>query len=259
MSLLLALTAGGGPTYTLTALGGTYTYTGGSSNLLRGRTLTADGATYTYTGGAANLLRGRTLTADGGVYSYSGGAANLLRGRTLTAEGGTYAYTGGGANFVYTPVGAATYTLTAEGGMYAYTGGDALFGYAQAAQQATPGRRRPLWLPNQTRGETEEEAYARRVAQGIIVEVPRETLVVSQDAGAALYIAQLRSNIARNTQAINQYRAIVAGNRSKAARAEASRIRKEISALEAIGQAYEQEIVDTDVAFVAAVLLSLPD
>lgn len=41
-------------------------------------TLTAEGGTYTYSGNNANLLYNRVLVAEGGTYSYSGNDANLI-------------------------------------------------------------------------------------------------------------------------------------------------------------------------------------
>jgi hypothetical protein len=69
--------------YTLTAAGGTYSYSGNNANLLFNRAIAADTGTYSYTGNNANLTYtpasgAYTLIADGGVYSYSGNGANLI-------------------------------------------------------------------------------------------------------------------------------------------------------------------------------------
>ncbi len=97
-------------------------------------TLSADGGTYSYSGNDANLIYtptgSYTLTADGGVYSYSGNNSDLRYSRVLVADGGTYSYSGNNANLVYTPSGA--YTLIAEGGTYTYSGNDANLIYSGA-------------------------------------------------------------------------------------------------------------------------------
>lgn len=116
---------GGGPTYTLDATGGTYSYSGAAAGLVFGRVLGATGGTYAYSGTAANLLRGFNLAASGGVYSYSGTAAALTAGRVLPAAGATYAYTGQDATLTYSP--ANTYVLVAGGGTYSYTGPNVTF------------------------------------------------------------------------------------------------------------------------------------
>ena len=73
-------------------------------------TLTADGGTYTYSGNDANLTytpaaAGYTLVADGGVYSYSGNNANLIYTTSgafvLQADGGVYSYSGNDANLSF--------------------------------------------------------------------------------------------------------------------------------------------------------------
>jgi hypothetical protein len=98
-----AAVGGGGPTYTLTA----------------------DSGTFSYTGGDASFVFTRKLAADSGTFAYTGGAAGLAFNRVLSAESGTFAYTGGDATLTYTPVGGITYTLAAESGTFSYTGGDA--------------------------------------------------------------------------------------------------------------------------------------
>ena len=119
--------AASGPTYTLTASGGSYTDTGGTAGLVAGRKIVASGGGYTHTGGTAALQAGRKLAASGGAFTETGGTAGLVVGRKLVADGGAYAFTGGDANLVYTPVGGATYTLSASGGTFALTGGDVAF------------------------------------------------------------------------------------------------------------------------------------
>ena len=121
------VSAGVGPTYTLTADGGAYTNTGGTAGLVAGRKIVASGGSYTHTGGTAGLQAGRKLVASGGDFTETGGTAGLVVGRKLAADGGAYAFTGGDANLVYTPVGGATYTLSASGGTFALTGGDVAF------------------------------------------------------------------------------------------------------------------------------------
>jgi hypothetical protein len=128
----LVSAAGAGDDYTLTAEGGTFTYSGGSAGLVFGRVLGANGGTYTYSGTAASLLRRFNLSAEGGTYTYTGGAAGLVAGRVLGANGGSYSYTGQDATLTYTPVG--SYSLTAEAATYSYSGGNASLVYGRVLQ-----------------------------------------------------------------------------------------------------------------------------
>ena len=125
---------GSGATYTLTADGGTFSYSGGVASTLYGRILSADGGTFAYSGGAASTLYNRLLTAAGGAFSYSGASATLTYTTagvvyTLNADGGVFGYTGAAASLL------ANRLLTADGGSFTYSGGNAEFdfnGYPQA-------------------------------------------------------------------------------------------------------------------------------
>lgn len=88
-------------------------------------TLTADAGSYTWSGAAAGLTVARKLTAGAGSYAWAGGDATLAVGRKLTAEAGAYSWTGGDATFTYTPAG-VTYTLIADAGAYVFSGADAV-------------------------------------------------------------------------------------------------------------------------------------
>ena len=68
-----------GPTYTLSAASGTFSYSGGDVGLAFNRVLAAASGTLSYTGGDATFSRGRTLSAAGGTFAYSGGDASFLR------------------------------------------------------------------------------------------------------------------------------------------------------------------------------------
>lgn len=139
-----------GATYQLTALGGTFTYSGQTAALNRGFKLAAQGGIYSYTGASANLsyttatiyrldalgasysyagasaslLRGFVLDAQGGAYSYAGASTSLLRGFKLAANGGAYSYAGASASLTYVS-GPTVYRLTALGVTYVYSGGAA--------------------------------------------------------------------------------------------------------------------------------------
>jgi hypothetical protein len=80
--------------YTLVADVGTYTLTGQSARLLRGRTVTGAVGTYALTGQAARLLAGKKVTAALGTYSVSGQAAALRATRRVIAAQGSYALNG---------------------------------------------------------------------------------------------------------------------------------------------------------------------
>ena len=138
-----------GATYQLTALGGTFSYSGAQASLLRRfrlqtlgasyaysgasanltyvpvgtvYTLTALGGSFAYSGGSANVRVNRKLVAQGGSCNYSGAQASLLRRFRLAANGGAYAYSGGSANLTYNQL-PGIYRLTALGSTYTYTGG----------------------------------------------------------------------------------------------------------------------------------------
>jgi hypothetical protein len=94
-----------GATYQLTALGGTFSYSGAQASLLRRFKLQTLGATYAYIGASANLTyvptgTVYTLTALGGSFAYSGGSANVRANRKLIAQGGNYSYSGGQASLL---------------------------------------------------------------------------------------------------------------------------------------------------------------
>lgn len=112
---------GFGATYTLTADGGSWSYSGGDSALAFNRKLIADGASWSYQGVSAQLAYNRVLSADGGSYTYTGGEATLTYTTagatyTLTAEGGSWTCAGGSASLAYDRV------MQAEGGAYQYSG-----------------------------------------------------------------------------------------------------------------------------------------
>jgi hypothetical protein len=132
-----------GATYQLTALGGTFSYSGAQASLLRNFKLQTLGATYAYSGAPANLTyvptgTVYTLTALGGSFSYSGGQASLLRRFRLTANGGAYAYSGGSANLTYNQL-PGVYRLTALGATYTYAGGIAAMTATGVTPMASPG------------------------------------------------------------------------------------------------------------------------
>lgn len=122
MSLLLALTAGGGgTTYTLTAQAGSYAISGQAATITRSRLITAQAGAYTYTGQSATITRSRLITAQAGAYTYTGQSATITRSRYIAAQAGAYTYTGQDATITYIPS-ATVYTLTALPGAYSYTG-----------------------------------------------------------------------------------------------------------------------------------------
>ena len=112
---------GFGATYTLTAQGGTFSYSGASADL----TYTTSGTVY-------------TMTALGGSFSYSGGSVSLLRGFTVVAQGGSFSYAGGSADLTYVG-GPVAYRLTALGATYVYSGRAAILTASGVVPAANPG------------------------------------------------------------------------------------------------------------------------
>lgn len=90
-------------------------------------TLTAEGGSFTYSGGSADLLADRALTANGRSFSYSGASASSLADRALQADGGLFTYAGGSADLIYTE--ASSYVMNAEGGVFSFAGGEASLTY----------------------------------------------------------------------------------------------------------------------------------
>jgi hypothetical protein len=133
MSLLLALTGGGGSGYTVTANTGTYVVTGSPASLLRGYRLVADSGSYAVTGQSANITRSRLLTAAAGSYSVTGQSATILKSKVLQSASGAYVVSGNNANIVYTPV-SGGYTLTAESGSYSVSGKNATITFTGGTQ-----------------------------------------------------------------------------------------------------------------------------
>jgi hypothetical protein len=128
--------------YSLAADGTAYSYSGNHATLLYNRRLVADGAVYSYSGNDASLIYtpagAFTLSADGGTYSYTGNNANLLLNRRLIADGATYTYSGNNADLTYVPFSGA-YTIIADGGVYSYSGNNANFLYTGQQPDAVGG------------------------------------------------------------------------------------------------------------------------
>jgi hypothetical protein len=108
MSLLLALAATGGATYTLAADSGSYSLTGQNTTLLYNRVVVADSGSYALSGQAVEVLFNRVLAANSSSYLLSGQDVALTYNSgatyTLTAESAVYNLTGQPVNLVYTPL-----------------------------------------------------------------------------------------------------------------------------------------------------------
>ena len=116
--------AGGGPTYTLTAASGSFALTGQDAGLAFNRVLAADTQSYTLTGQATGLAFNRTLAAASGSFTLTGQDAGLAFNRVLSAASGSFALDGQDVTLTYTPISGATYTLGAASGSFALTGQD---------------------------------------------------------------------------------------------------------------------------------------
>lgn len=135
MSLLLALTGGGGGAvnYTLVCASGSYTYTGQAANLTVARRLALSAGAYTYAGQTANLTVDRRLSLAAGAYSYAGQEATLGLERKLALSAGAYAYSGVAADL------RVERNLALSAGSYAYTGFDAVLSYVPGASDSGAG------------------------------------------------------------------------------------------------------------------------
>jgi hypothetical protein len=120
MSLLLALTAGGG---------GAVNYT-----------LACASGSYVYTGQAATLTFARRLSLAAGAYVYTGQSATLTVARRLPLSAGAYNYIGNDAALAYVPgAGKVDYVLACAAGAYSYIGQAATLTYQSGAPQKVGG------------------------------------------------------------------------------------------------------------------------
>lgn len=111
----------GATSYTLTADGGSFAFTGTAAALRAARRLIAATGSAAVTGTASTLAASRTLTAAEGSVAITGTAATLQADRTLAAAAGSIALSGIDATLTYTPASGA-FTLTAEAGAVTVTG-----------------------------------------------------------------------------------------------------------------------------------------
>lgn len=121
---------------------------------------------------------------------------------------------------------------------------------------ATPGRR--LRLRAQIRGETEEEKYARRIEQGIIVE-RFEALPPLAPKPIDRTIERLTSQVEAARAEVADYRALAdrAQNRAKAKVAAAKLRRLDAALVAAQTQLIQAQTEEHDIVFVASVLANL--
>lgn len=143
MSLLLALTAGGPTSYTLTC----------------------DAGAYAIAGSDATLSVGRRLVCDAGAYVIAGQAATLARGYALVCSPGAYAIVGKDATLTYTPR-STSYALLCDVGAYTIAGQAATLTKVSGRVETYSGG---YDLPTGRR-KTKREVYAERVRLGIIKE-----------------------------------------------------------------------------------------
>jgi hypothetical protein len=122
--------------YTLTADGGSFSYSGAEASTLINRRLSANGRAFSYSGGNATLMANRKLSASGAAYSYFGGAVDAFFNRSLAAHGASFSYAGGIATLTYTEV--TGFVLIAEGAAFYCVGGAASFEYTQNFPNANP-------------------------------------------------------------------------------------------------------------------------
>ena len=108
--------AGGGPTYTLTAAQASFTLTGQSNAFKRALRVVASAASFTLTGVSAVVGRVLRMSADGGAFSLTGLSAGLSRARTLIGNTGAFSLSGQGASIV------ASRKLTAAGASFSWSG-----------------------------------------------------------------------------------------------------------------------------------------
>jgi hypothetical protein len=206
MSLLLALTAGGGGgavNYTLACDAGSYSYAGVDAAIPVSRNLAAAVGTYAYSGIDAAIPVSRQIAGAAGAYAYSGVAAAAPVSRNLAgaagayayagvdapipvsrkfaADAGAYAYAGQDATLTYVPgAGSIAYTLLCDAGAYLLTGNDAVLTKTGTSEEQYSGGYATL---PERRKRTPEELKAERIALGILpADVAKAANVIAKQA-----------------------------------------------------------------------------
>jgi len=109
----------------ITAEVGSFTLTGVAAGLVSSRVLTADVGEFTLTGIDASLALASVLTAEVGSFALTGIDAEFAVSRVLTADTGAFVLTGNAADLAYSADPGPTATLIANTGLFALTGIDA--------------------------------------------------------------------------------------------------------------------------------------
>lgn len=122
--------------YSLTAEGGAFSYSGGAANTLLNRILSADGREFPYGGGNTALIANRKMNASGAAHSYSGAVADTFLNRSIVADGASFSYAGGEAATEYTEI--TGFVLVADGAEFSCVGGVVNFKYTQNFPNANP-------------------------------------------------------------------------------------------------------------------------
>lgn len=107
---------GGGATYALTAMAGSYTVTGADATLKVARTLPVANGSYNLSGTSVLLRRGYPMTVQVGAYTLTGQNILLTHGYSTTVSSGDYAVTGQAVQLL------CGHTVTADQGSYTITG-----------------------------------------------------------------------------------------------------------------------------------------
>jgi hypothetical protein len=175
-------------------------------------TLSADGGAFSYSGNSANIPFNRVLPAEAGAFSYAGGDASLLVNRTLAANTGSFTYSGNDAALTYTP--AANREMTAETGVYTFIGGDALLRYSGGSDvpgidvgYGSTSTRTPKWWAKsgqedepeaveapKPKREPKKAAKAQEQAKAVIEAVARDQ-AARGDVPKSARFAEVRSQI----------------------------------------------------------------
>lgn len=130
-SVMIAATfAASASGYTLTADGGSFTFTGASVGLKAGRKIAANAGAFTLTGASVSLRRGYLLTASGGSFTFTGANVGLSVARRLAASAGGFTLNGASVGLK------AGRRLSIEAGSFSLSGADVAL---QAARRLAAG------------------------------------------------------------------------------------------------------------------------
>lgn len=241
MSLLLALTAAGGSTYTITC----------------------DPAAFVVSAQDASLIRGRVVAADAAAFTVAAQDASLIRGRVVTADAAAFTVAAQDATLTYTPA-AGAYTIVGDPAAFVWAVQDAGLIYTPAA---STGGGVPWNVWGKT-GETEDQKRTRRLAQGIIARAKKPSADIGRlKEQAARVSGLLREDAERLDALAERYQGELRQRADDALRDTLMRARNDALATRQLearmiqaqvqAESARQQIEELDIVFMVVMLAAL--